>query len=177
MWINVCSSRVYPPSADSTTHLKFMRMLSQYYQGLDCLDPLPYYEPQATVSTDIPSTTRLPQPFYDPSVLPLPWDDPSICPPSSLFTFRLTKEQYEDIHQHITEFSNTLDEPVRLSRLDVLVGMIAQAHTASDPKNPPISKVMHMINVSTLTPDATPSRHSQSYLATGDGHHARRFCV
>ena len=128
-----------------------MRMLSQYYQGLECLDPLPYYEPQATVSTDIPSMTRLPQPFYDPSVCPLPWDDPSICPPSSLLTFRLTKEQYEDIHQHITEFSNSLDEPVRLSRLDVLVGMIVQAHIASDPKNPPITRVMHMINVSTLT--------------------------
>lgn len=123
-------------------------MLSQYYQGLDCLDPLPYYESQATISTVTPSMTCLPQPPYDPSVRPLPWDDPSICPPSSLFTFRLTKEQYGEIHQHITEFSYTLDELVRLSRLDVLVGMIAQAHTASDPKKPPISKVMHMINVS-----------------------------
>jgi len=154
-----------------------MRMLSQYYQGLDCLDPLPYYEPQATVSTGIPSMTRLPQPLYDPSVRPLPWDDPLICPPSSLFTFRLTKEQYEDIHQHITEFSNTLDEPVRLSRLDVLVGMIAQALTASDPKNPPISKVMHMINVSTPTHESTPPRCSPFYLATGNGHHAQRFGV
>ena len=125
-----------------------MRMLSQYYQGLDCADPLPYYEPQATVSEYIPSTARSPMPLYDPSARLLPWDDPSICPPSSLFTFRMTKEQYEELHQRITEVSNTLDEPVRLSRLDVLIGMIAQAHTASDPRNPPITKVMHMINVS-----------------------------
>lgn len=163
------SLRVFPPSADSTTHLKFMRMLSQYYQGLDCLDTLPYYEPQATILTDIPSMARLPQPFYDPSVRPLPWNDPSICPPSSLFTFRLTKEQCEEIHQHITEFSNTLDEPVRLSRLDVLVGMIAQAHIASDPENPPISKVMHMINVSTSTHQPTRSSRSLPFLATGNG--------
>jgi hypothetical protein len=94
---------------------------------------------------------RLPQPLYDPSVRPFPWDDPSICPPSSLFTFRMTKEQYKEIHQHVIEFSNTLDEPVRLSRLDVLIGMIAEAHTACDPMNPPITKVMHMINVSTPT--------------------------
>lgn len=154
-----------------------MRMLSQYYQGLDCLDPLPYYEPQATMLTDTPSMTRLPQPFYDPSVRPLPWDDPSICPPSCLFTFRLTKDQCEDIHQHVTEFSNTLDEPVRLSRLDVLIGMVARAHTASDPKNQPINKIMHMVNVSTSTYESTGHRRSPSYLATGNGHRAQRFGV
>ena len=70
------------------------------------------------------------------------------CPPSSLFTFRLTKEQFEEIHQHIMDFSGTLDESVRLSRLDVLVGVIAQAHTTCNPENPPITGVMHMINVS-----------------------------
>lgn len=171
------SSKACPSSADSTMHLNFLRMLSQYYQGLDCLDPLPYYEPQASASTDIPSMTRLPQPFYDPSAQPLPWDDPSICPPSSLFTFRLTKEQYDEIHQHITEFSNTLDEPVRLSRLDVLIGMVAQAHTASDPKNPPITKVLHMINVSIPTHETTRPRHSRSYLATWNGYHAQGFGV
>jgi len=152
-------------------------MLSQYYQGLDCLDPLPYYGPQATISTGIPSMTCLPQPLYDPSVHPLPWDDPSICPPSSLFTFRLTKGQYEEIHQHIAEFSNTLDEPVRLSRLDVLVGMIAKAHTAFDPNNPPISRIMHMINVSPPPRGSTRPRCSPSYLATWNGHHAQRFIV
>lgn len=66
----------------------------------------------------------------------------------------MTKEQYGEIHQHIIEFSNMLDEPARLSRLDILIGMIAQAHTACDPKSPPITKVMHMINVS--TPIETP---------------------
>lgn len=126
-----------------------MRMLSQYYQGLDCSDPVPYYEPRAAISRDIPSVTRLPQPLYDPSARPFPWDDPSICPPSTLFTFRMTKDQYEEIHRSITEFSETIDGPVRLSRLDVLVGMIAQAHTACDPENPPITRVLHMINVST----------------------------
>lgn len=141
-------------SADSTTHLNFMRMLSQHYQDLDSLDPLPYYEPQASISTDNPSMTHSPQPLYDPTARPFPWDDPSICPSSSLFTFRMTKEQYGEIHQHIIEFSNMLDEPARLSRLDILIGMIAQAHTACDPKSPPITKVMHMINVS--TPIETP---------------------
>jgi len=58
----------------------------------------------------------------------------------------MTKEQFKEIHQHIIEFSSTLDEPVRLSRLDVLIGMIAEAHTACDPKNPPIANVVHMIN-------------------------------
>ena len=176
MRINVLTEGL-SPIADSKTHLGFMRMLSQYYQGLDRLDPLPYYEPQATISTDVPSMAYLPQPDYDPSVRPLPWDDPSICPPSSLLTFRLTKEQYEEIHQRITEFSNTLDEPVRLSRLDVLIGMIAQVHNACDPSSPPISKIMHMINVSPLTHEPTPPRRSPSHLATGNGNHARGVCV
>ena len=143
-------------------------MLSQYYQGLHCLDPLPYYEPRATISTDTPSMTRLIQPLYDPSARPLPWNDPSVCPPSSLFTFRMTKEQYEEIHQRIAEFSNTLDEPVRLSRLDVLIGMIALAHTASDTKSPPITRVMHMINVSHIRRLVTLAKTLTLSLSNGE---------
>jgi len=43
-------------------------------------------------------------------------------------------------------------------KLDILIGVIAQAHTApSDLKNPPISKVTPMINVSTPTREPTVS--------------------
>ena len=118
----------------------FLRLLSQIYQGLEPLDPPPYYEPEAlkfTESSEAPSTPLL---GYDPFVPP--WEKPERRA-LELVTFRFTATQLTEMHNSVTKGVKHL----RISKVDMMAGLLARCLSEVEPESRPIDSIMYLINV------------------------------
>ena len=131
-------------SVDGSGVLLFFRLLSQLYQGLEPIDPPPYYEPRAIKFTESP---KAPLPIfrqYDPSA-PLPWEQPE-RKAMDFVAFRLTATQLAEIHNTITKGM----EQLRMSRVDTVAGLLARCLSEVEPESKPIDTIVNVVNVRAL---------------------------
>lgn len=128
-------------TVDGTGLLMFLELVSQFYQGLGPIDPLPYYEPEAI---------RFPEPLnapmtildeYDPSSPP-PWEHPDRSA-MEFVALRLTAKQLTEIHGYVTKGM----ENMRISRVDVMIGLLARCLTEIEPELKAIDTVCNVVNV------------------------------
>lgn len=139
----------------------FLRLLSQLYQGLGSIDPPPYYEPEAIKSGDPMETPSQIFHLYDP--LSPPWEHPERK--SMEFTaFRLTTAQLTEIHNTVTKGM----EHLRISRVDIVVALLAFCLSEIEPESKPIDTISYVINVRVFIP-LTPTL-TYPAAAQGDGH-------
>ena len=120
--------------------LLFLRLVSQIYQGLEPLEPPPYYEPEAikfTESLEGPSPTPL---RYDPSAPP--WEQPE-RKTLELVTFTLTATQLTEMHNSVTKGMQHL----RISKVDMVAGLLARCLSEVEPESRPIDNIVYLINV------------------------------
>ena len=127
---------------DASGLLPFLRLLSQLYQGLDPLDPPPYYEPEAIKLTElsgVPSPAPSGIPMWSPAEVPLRE------PPKAMefVGFRLTAAQVAGIHNAVTKGM----EHLKVSRVDTVVGLLARCLSEVEPESKPIETLSHLINV------------------------------
>ena len=126
---------------DGTGLLFFLRSLSQFYQGLSPIDPAPYYEPEVIKFPD-----PLHEPLevlhrYDPSAPP-PWEHPD-RKAMEFVAFRLTAMQLAKIHGTVTRGK----EHMRISRVDVMAGLLARCLSEVEPESKPIDTILNVVNV------------------------------
>ena len=118
-------------SVDGTGFLLFFRHLSQLYQGLGPIDLPPYYEPEAIKS---------PEPPKAPSTWKQPWRNGM-----EFVAFRLTAAQLAEIHNSVTEGKGIAHS--RITRMDIVTGLLARCLSEVEPGSKPIDTVMHVVNV------------------------------
>ena len=137
-------------SGDGFMQLQFVRLISQYYQGLESLDPPPSYAPRPMYSTDLGSDC-----YEIPSLLaeqPFPLRDlynPCLAPQDTepvRVDFRLTGSQISQLQKAIQVMGHDDTQP-RLSRQDVIAALLAHCITKADTESPPISHVGSIIDV------------------------------
>ena len=127
-------------SVDGSSHLLFLRLLSQRYQGLGPLDPPPYYEPEAIKFTESPEVPHPTFPHCDPSVPP--WELPGRME-MEFVVFRLTATQLKEMHDPVAKGM----EHLRMSRVDPVVGLVARCLSEVVPESKPIDTISHVVNV------------------------------
>ena len=130
---------------DGTGLLFFLRTLSQFYQGVRSADPLPYYEPEAIRFPDPLDAPSAVLSRYDPSSPP-PWEHPD-RKAMDFVAFRLTATQLAEIHGTVTQGR----EYLRISRVDVVVGLLARCLSEVEPESKPIDTVLNVVNVGQFT--------------------------
>ena len=139
---------------DGTGFLLFLDLLSQFYQGFEPVNPPPYYEPGAMKFL---SPQKPPLPIFDifdPSALP-PWEQPE-RKAMELVVLRMTPAQLTEIHDAVTKGSETL----RVSRVDVVVALLARCLTDVEPESKPIDTIWNVINVRRSIPLSCRARLS-----------------
>jgi len=137
--IGACSSHVL---FDASGFLLFLKLLSQLYQGLEPIDPPPYYEPEAIKfpkPQQAPSSTSTYDP-YDPSAPP-PWENPE-GKKMDFVALRLTAKQLSELHSSIVKDADHL----RISRADTVVGLLARCLSEVEPESKPIDMISYVIN-------------------------------
>jgi len=116
--------------------MMFARLLSQLYQDLGPDDPPPYYEPEAI---------KFPEPLEPPSPMYLRYD--LSAPPerkaAEFVAFRLTATQLTEIHSSVTKGMKSL----RITRVDIVVGLLARCLSEVEPESKPIDTVSYVIDV------------------------------
>lgn len=126
---------------DGYGYIFFLDFVSQYYQGLEPVDSSVYYVPKAI---EFPDPSKDPSPIYelfDPSA-----PHPSELPSRKAMDFvaiRLTAAQLAEIHGTVTKGK----EHLRISRVDVVVGIVARCLSEVEPESKPINTIMHVVNV------------------------------
>ena len=138
---------------DGTGVLMFLKTISQFYQGLGPVDPPPYYEPEA-IKFPEPSTSLTAIEPFDPSGS-FPWERPH-RKEMEFVAFRLTASQVAQIHGTIAQGK----EHLRISRADVLTGMLARCFSEFESK--PIHTILSVVNV----------RPSEVFLRPGSFYHS-----
>ncbi|EIN10962.1 hypothetical protein PUNSTDRAFT_51528 [Punctularia strigosozonata HHB-11173 SS5] len=132
---------------DGYTHLRFMRALSQIYQGLSLLDDLPNFE--SVLPTDIPPARKYTiSPIFELAqrfkrgTLPSEMDPMKTDPPGRV-NFRLSGEQMVAIRQTVQEQGRHEDGPdaVVISRQDALIALVASCISEADTESPPVKAV------------------------------------
>ena len=126
---------------DGYGFLIFFMQLSQLYQGLGSIDPLPYYEPEANKFGE---PSKAPSPSYhryDPSAPP-PWEKAE-RKAMEFVAFRLTATQLTEIHDSATK---GMEHP-RLTRMDVVIGLLARCLSDVEPESKPINTISYVANV------------------------------
>jgi hypothetical protein len=126
---------------DGTGLLFFLRSLSQFYQGLRPADPLPYYEPEAIKFPDPVNAPLAILHRYNP-LAPPPWEDPDRIT-MDFVALRLTPTQLAEIHGTVTQGK----EHLRISRVDVVVGLLARCLSEVEPESKPIDTILNVVNV------------------------------
>lgn len=116
----------------------FLGAVSQFYQGLSPINPLPYYEPEA-VKFPEPLAPFVAADRYDLSG-PFPWEHPD-RKGLEFVAFRLKASQVAQIHSTIAEGK----EHLRISRADVLTGIIARCFLEIEPW--PIHTILSVVDV------------------------------
>jgi hypothetical protein len=133
--------------------LRFLRLLSQYYQGLDPLDPPPSYQPFAkpALALDMSNAqgSSMPEDLYRLGTVPLPWKDPARGPLLVRVNLRFTATQIRAIRQAFNEVDNADGSTLRFSRQDVLVALLAHSISQADSDMPPIHYITVIVNVRT----------------------------
>lgn len=131
-------------SVDASGLLMFLGLLSQLYQGLGPISPPLYYEQEAIKLPD-PLTPPLQVLHrFDPSTTP-PWELPE-RKAMDFVGFRLTPTQLVEIHGTVAEGQESL----WLSRVDVIVGLLARCLSGIEPEAKPIDTILNVINVRTF---------------------------
>lgn len=126
---------------DGTGLLFFLRTLSQFYQGLGPIDPPPYYEPEAVRFPDPLNEPLVVLHRYDPSIAP-PWERPDMKA-MDFVALRLTATQLAEIHGTVTQGKENL----RISRVDVMAGLVARCLSEVEPESKPIETILNVVNV------------------------------
>ena len=133
------------PLVDGPGGLFFVRQLSQLYQGLGPIDPPPYYEPKAI---EFPEPSKPPSPtyrLYDLSAPP-PWEQPE-RKAMELVAFRLTAAQLAELRNYVKKGT----EQPGITRVDVVVGLLAQCLSEVEPESEPIDTVSYVTDVRSFT--------------------------
>jgi len=119
----------------------FMRQISQLYQGLGPIDPPPYYEPRAI---KFPEPSKTPSPVHDrfDPLGPPPWEQPA-KKTMDFVALRLTATQLTEIHNSATK---RMKSP-RITRMDIVMGLLAQCLSQVEPESKPIDTVSYVVNV------------------------------
>ena len=137
-------------SGDGFMQLEFVRLISQYYQGLEPLDPAPSYHPRSIYSAD-PDEDHCNRPsllaerpfslrdLYSLSLVP------QNARPVSI-NFRLTSSQIAQLQKAIQAMGHD-DTLPRLSRQDVIAALLAHCITKADTESPPISQISNIVDV------------------------------
>ena len=128
-------------SVDGVGFLLFFRQLSQLYQGLGPIDPLPYHEPEAIRFAEPLKAPSSPFNRFDPSV-PLPWEQPGWRAPDFV-AFKLTDTQLTEIRNFVAK---GIKHP-RITRVDTVVGLLARCVSEVEPESKPIDTISYLINV------------------------------
>jgi hypothetical protein len=116
-------------------------LLSRSYQGLESVDPPLYYEPEAI---KFPDPSEDPSPIfelYDPSA-PHPCELPE-RKAMEFVALRLTAAQLAEVHGMVTKGK----EYLRISRVDVVVGLLARCLSEVEPESKPIDTILNVVNV------------------------------
>ena len=141
----------------------FGGLLSRLYHGVEPTDPPPYYEPEAIKFTEPPKAPLLKHPrLYDPPAPP-PWERPE-RKALEFVAIRLTAAQLTEIHNSVMRGM----EDLKISRADLVVGLLARCLSEVEPESEPIDTVLHMINVRAFI--YLPSESSYFAIAPQNGH-------
>jgi len=146
-------------SVDGTGFLLFFRHLSHLYQGLGPIDLPPHYEPEAI---KFPESPKAPSPLRDRFGFAIP---PQLGRPEEeameFVAFRLTRVQLTEIHASVTR-----GHP-RITRMDVVTGLLARCLSEANPESKPIDTISYMINVRA---SVAPVQYVSLLLASRNGH-------
>ena len=141
-------SRSSPPivltgiiSVDGPSHRLFLKLLSQLYQGLGPIDPPPCYETEAIKFTEPLEALSPIRPRHDPSTPP-PLEQRE-GGATEFVGFRLTATQLTEIHGSVTKGM----EHLRISKADIVVGLLARCLSEVEPESKPIDTVSCVVNV------------------------------
>ena len=128
-------------SVDGPGGLIFLRQLSQLYQGLEPIDPPPYYEPKAI---KFPEPSKPPSPIYRRYDLsaPPPWEQPE-RKAMELVAFRLKPTQLTEIHNFVTKGVKHL----KTTRVGLVIALLAQCLSEVEPESKPIDTISFVTNV------------------------------
>jgi len=128
-------------SVDAAGGLYFVRQLSQFYQGLEPTDPPPWYEPKAI---KFPEPSKPPTPTYRRYDLsaPPPWEQPE-RKAMEVVAFTLAATQLTEIRNCVAKVAG---QP-RITRVDAVVGLLAQCLSEVEPESKPIDNILYVINV------------------------------
>ena len=114
-------------SVDGSGFILFLGLLSQLYQGLEPVDPTPYYEPEAIKFTE-PSGSSSPAP---------PVRRQPKLKAMEFVGFRLTAAQVAGIHNAVTNGM----EHLKISRVDPVVELLARCLLEVEPESKPIDTI------------------------------------
>ena len=129
---------------DGFSHLRFIRLVSQLYQGLGPIDPPPCYEMEAIEFTGPLEASPPSHPHHDPSTPP-PWEQRE-GEPIEFVGIRLTAAQLAEIHGFVTKGRRHL----RIPRVDIVVGLLARCLSEIEPESKPIDTISYVVNVRTF---------------------------
>ena len=119
----------------------FLNHLSQLYQGLEPIDPPPYYESRAIKFAE-PLRTPLPMyRRYDLSAPP-PWEQPERRA-MEFVAIRLSATQLTEIRNSVTKRMGRSG----ITRMDAVVALFARCLSEVEPESKPIDAVSYVINV------------------------------
>ena len=130
-----------PIQVDGSGFLLFLNLLSQFYQALEPVDLPLYYEPEAIKFPDPPKDSPSIFELYDPS-----GQHPCELPERKAMEFvalRLTATQLAEVHGTVTQGK----EDLRISRVDVVVGLLARCLSEVEPESKPIDTILNVVNV------------------------------
>ena len=128
-------------SVDGSGFLLFFRHLSQLYQGLEPIDPPPYYEPEAIKFVE---PLRTCSPFLNRFGSPVP--PPRKRPERNVMefvAFRLTATQLTEIHNCVTKGM----EDRKITRMDIVTGLLARCLSEIEPESKSINTILYVVNV------------------------------
>jgi len=150
-------------SVDGTGFLLFFRQLSQLYQGLGPIDPPPYHEPEAIKFAEPSMAPSLLCDHFDASAPPLCGQPEK--KPLEFVGFRLTATQLTEIHNSVTKGM----ERSRITRMDIVVGLLVRCLSEVEPESKPIDTIMHVVNVCASVTSPVPwltSRSTAEWVST-----------
>ena len=149
-------------SVDGSGYLMFFKQISQLYQGLGPIDPPPYYEPRAI---KFPELLKAPLPLhnrFDPFG-PAPWEQPD-KKAMDFVAFRFTATQLTEIRSSVTKRTKSPG----VTRMDIVMGLLAQCLSEVEPESKPIDTVSYVVNVSAFV--ACPVPRLIGSTASRNGH-------
>ena len=121
---------------DGSGFMLFLGLLSQLYQGLEPVDPLPYYEQEAIKFTE-PSGSSSPA-----TSVRGQFEGEAM----EFVGFRLTAAQVAGIHNAVTNGVTHL----KISRVDTVVGLLSLCLSEVEPESEPIDTISHVVDVGGL---------------------------